>query len=169
MIRIPRGMVLVLVMAGFGCAELPRDDTLDEATSDASVAVPPTDSMANSASTGSEWTLDLPAVNESGVSAVAMIVHRDDIVVAVVEADGLPEPGAYPMRLLTGACDEAGEEVLAFDPVIGLPDGTGESMTTLGAAEFPREGRYSVHIFGAGMAPLACAPITMEASPTPSP
>jgi len=114
-------------------------------------------------------SIRLEPVNGSSVTAEAMAMETQDIVVIVIEARGMPAPGAYPAEIVEGQCTDDGEgRAVLLNPVIGLTDGTGESSTAIGGDELDRSGPLFIRVRGSGSALLACGDLAGFA-PMPAP
>jgi len=139
-----------------GCADVPPEvaERIDLAEVPSGADRVPSDLLPDPGPTG--VTTLLQPLNESGVSAEVMAMETQDILVIVIEANGIPAPGEYPAWLVTGSCELEAEPAIMLDPVIGLQDGTGESTTTLGTDEIDRSRPLFVRVHGPGSVPLAC-------------
>ncbi len=169
-IHTPGGKVLagILTLALAACGDVPGEleDRLDLAELPGSTEPVPFDLVPDPGPTGVAVRID--PLHESGVSAEVLAMETQDILVIVIEASGITAPGEYPAFLVTGSCDVDAEPSVRLDPVIGLPDGTGESTTTLEADEVDRSLPLFVRIHGPGSAPLACGSLPSFA-PIPPP
>lgn len=104
-------------------------------------------------------TIPLTASNDSGVSGEATAMHLHDIVVVVVELEGISDAGEYAAHIHSGSCEEGGPVSAALNPVVGLADGTGASNTTLDVTEVEQDQPLFIQVHGAGGSPIACGNI----------
>jgi hypothetical protein len=143
----------LMFLAGCG-GDNAADEVLEDADAGAPVEMAPSpmDTMLHS-------TISLTAVGGSGVTGEAMSMHSDDLFVVLVEVQGLPAEGAYPAHIHSGTCESGGPVAVRLNPVNGLSDGTGTSMTTMEASEVASGGSFFVQIHGEGNAPIACGDI----------
>jgi hypothetical protein len=152
--------VTIVLMALTACGEsVPREEGDTEPLE---LPSPSVDSPSDpSPMPPEEISVALLPVNESGVSADAILLRDQELMVVVIEAEGIPAPGEYPAHLHVGQCRGGGEAVVELNPVIGLPDGTGESTTTLEGDAFDPATPHFIQMHGAGTAPLACGDLPL--------
>ncbi len=145
-----RTLTLVALLPLAACAgdtEAPIED-MDTAPQAAPEAAPAGEML--------HHTIELGEMNDSGVSGEAMAMHSDDAVVIMIELDGLPGEGEYDAHIHTGSCADGGPVSVPLDPVIGLPDGTGASTTTLEIDEIDQDEPHFIMVHGQGGNPIAC-------------
>lgn len=143
-------LALAVLLAVTACAddtEAPIED-LDPAPQTAPESAPASEMI--------HHTISLDAMNESGVAGEAMAMHSDDAVVIMLEIEGLPGEGEYPAHIHSGNCADGGPVAVPLDPVIGLPDGTGASTTTLEIDEVSEDEPHFIMVHGEGTNPIAC-------------
>lgn len=142
-------LALALLVTVAACADEPDVDPPESA---------PTDEMApqDSAADMTHESIDLEAMNESGVTGEAMGMHSDDAVVMMLEIEGLPGEGEYAAHIHSGNCADGGPVATPLDPVVGLADGTGSSTTVLELTEVNQDEPHFVMVHGEGGTPVAC-------------
>lgn len=150
------GLVIALT---FGCGGDPGDAAPDETGSmeeSANEVTPEPAEPGMGTDEITEHTVQLAAIDDSGVSGDATGMLTEDALVVMIEVEGLPAEGEYAVHIHNGTCAEGGQVAVALDPVIGLSDGTGASTTTLEPDEIDQSTPHFVQVVGEGGTPVAC-------------
>lgn len=101
-------------------------------------------------------------MDDPAVTGEATILREGGVVMVALEVQGLPAAGEYQAHIHSGSCAEPGGVEVPLDPVMGLDDGTGSSMTTVEEGEMP-DADWFIFVHGEDGTPVACGEPTGEA------
>lgn len=152
----PHPLVVLLVLPLLAACETePEPAPMD--------APPPTDPAPEAAPPEPELDHDrvqIEPVGDSQVRGEAIRMEEEDQMVVVVEVAGLPQEGEYPIHIHAGSCAEGGPVDTPLNPVIGQPDGTGSSTTTLELADMDEADNLFINLHDPEGEPIACGDIS---------
>jgi hypothetical protein len=154
---------LALFLTPMTFAACGGDQTSAEVDADVLVDGAPVEMSPSPMDTMMHATITLAAVGSSGVTGEAMTMNSDDLMVLLVELQGLPPEGTFPAHIHAGTCASGGPVAVRLNPVNSLADGTGTSITTMDASEVPADGSFFVQIHGEANAPIACGDLPRNA------
>jgi len=104
----------------------------------------------------------LPVAGSSpGGAGEAVLWVSDDVWVILLEATGLEVDQLHPAHIHIGSCADGGPVAVVLNPVLGLGDASGSSMTTLEPGELRAGDPHFVLLQSEGGVPVACGDLGM--------
>jgi len=143
-------LILISFLAACG------DDATQEASGPETPESPVLEGTASPMDTMLHVTIPLTAVGGSGVTGEAMAMHSQDVVMVILELDGLTAGMNHPAHIHAGTCAAGGPVAVPLTPVTGLANGTGASTTSLDADELRPSQSYFIQVHAGDGTPVAC-------------
>jgi hypothetical protein len=95
-------------------------------------------------------------------SGEVVLWRSDDVLVVLLEVSGVEEEELYPAHIHIGSCAEGGPVAVVLNPLLGLDDGTGSSVTSLEPDELKEGDPHFVLLQTEGGVPLACGDLEVS-------